>query len=275
MEFVVVSGLIAAFGGLVAYVNRQHRKYMEWLKQIGADGSYRDYFYHGTIEYRIDTPFVASKQGQKNLLLITHKRMALYHYPQVEPLFTIQPHELRGFWRPEKYNDALNEMWIHAQIGLTWHILKVQLYKFEMQKLVRAMKAIATEEQVKGYRRHRPHVHRDPCTAFPATQNLHGAWELDAPVNLYIMPLELVIFHGQEVHDTIELALIQNIAALRRMEGGKPDGLVRFMVESETYAFALDNYEAWASDLAEAAKRTLEEPVERKRKGKDEDEDEE
>jgi len=58
------------------------------------------------------------------------------------------------------------------------------------------------------------------------------------------------------------------------MEGGKPDGLVRFNADDVTYAFALDEYETWAADLAEAAKRTLEDPVERKRKSKDDDEDE-
>jgi hypothetical protein len=69
------------------------------------------------------------------------------------------------------------------------------------------------------------------------------------------------------------LATIQNIAALRRMEGGKPDGLVRFKAGETSYAFALDEYESWAADLAEAAKRTLEDPLERKRKSLDDAED--
>ena len=42
----------------------------------------------------------------------------------------------------------------------------------------------------------------------------------------------------------------------------------------ESLAFAMNDYEVWAADLAEAAKRTLEEPVMRKGKGKDDDEDE-
>ncbi|MDQ7025207.1 MAG: hypothetical protein Q9P44_06570 [Anaerolineae bacterium] len=106
-------------------------------------------------------------------------------------------------------------------------------------------------------------------------QNLHGAWELEPPVNLYIMPLQLVIFHGEEVYKSFDLTTVQNIAALKRMEGGKPDGLVRFTADEGELAFAMDDYESWASDLAEAAKRRLEDPIERKRKGKEDEDDDE
>jgi hypothetical protein len=108
-------------------------------------------------------------------------------------------------------------------------------------------------------------------SAHPAQQTLHGAWELDPPVNLYIMPLNLVIFSGSEVQQVIPLTKIQNIAALKRMEGGKPEGLVRFTLDDETLAFASDDYVQLSALLAEAAKRTLEEPVIRKQKGKDDD----
>ena len=64
---------------------------------------------------------------------------------------------------------------------------------------------------------------------------------------------------------------IQDIGALKRMEGGKPEGLIRFFVDNELRAFAIDDYERWAELLATASKRTLEEPVMRKRKSKDDD----
>lgn len=275
MEFVVFSLVVFSVGGLIAYVNWRNEKYNEWLMLIGAAGGKASYIYRHQFQYTIDTPFSTENKWQKSLLFITHKRMAVYHYPKLQPAYTLQLQELRGFWRPQKYTEGNNEMWIHAQIGVTWHIIKLRLYKSQMQKLVRAMKAIATEAQTKAYRRRRPYIHRDPVPAHPAKQNLHGAWELDAPVNLYIMPLHLVIFHGEEVYNSLDLTTVQNIAALKRMEGGKPDGLVRFTAGEEEFAFALDDYEAWASDLAEAAKRTLEEPVERKRKGKDDEDDDE
>jgi hypothetical protein len=272
----IFASALAGIGGLIAYATWRNHIYNIWRKQIDTSNVL---FYTSNWEvfqFTVETPGMPLAPWQKkDLLIISHKRIALYQQPQLEPVFTIQPHELQGFWRPQKYSENVNEIWIHAQIGLTWYVLKLRLHKSSMQAVVRAVKAIATEEQIKAYRRARPYIHREPIRAFPAQQNLHGAWELDAPVDLYLMPLMLVIFQRNEVHDTLELATIQNIAALRRMEGGKPDGLVRFNADDVTYAFALDEYETWAADLAEAAKRTLEDPVERKRKSKDDDEDEE
>lgn len=206
------------------------------------------------------------------ILLVSHKRIAIYPYPppkeNVQALATIQPHEIMGFWRPVKYHSGNNDLWIHAQIGLTWGILKLRTYHGDMQKLIRAMKEISSEEQTKAYRRRRPYIHREPTIAFPAEQSLTGDWEMGEAIRLYLMPLHLVIFAGDEVQRTIELTAIQDIAALKRMEGGKPAGLIRFSYGEKDLAFALDDYEAWAKDLAEAAKRTLEEPVMRKRKSK-------
>ncbi len=215
---------------------------------------------------------------RRGVLILTHKRLALYNTSATAgdaPLFHAAPDEIQGFWRPVKYQDGVNEIWVHTQIGVTWATLKLRLRKTEMQRLVRALKAITTEEQIKAYRRRRPYIHRGPTPAYPAKQTLQGAWELYDPVRLYLMPLSLVVFQGDEVRDVLPLAEMQRIAALRRMEGGEPAGLVRFAMDEADYAFALQDYEAWATDLAEAAKRTLEDPLERKRKSKSDDEDEE
>lgn len=229
------------------------------------------------VRYRVDTVQQANNKWQRNVLLVTHKRIAIYPYAppdaKVKALFTIQPHELRGFWRPVKYTAGENEIWIHAQIGDGWHILKLTLYQYEMQKLVRALKEIGTEEQVTAYRRRRPYLHIGLTQAFPATQTLTGAWELSQAIQLYIMPLYLLVFDADTVQTSYNLAKIQDIGALKRMEGGKPAGLVRFFYENELRAFAMDDYEAWAASLAEAAKRTLEEPVIRKQKSKDDEDD--
>ncbi|MGB7338481.1 MAG: hypothetical protein WBC91_06275 [Phototrophicaceae bacterium] len=219
-----------------------------------------------------------SNKWQRGTLLITHKRIAMYPYTPDDPetaeaLFTINPHEIQGFWRPIKYMAGENEIWIHAQIGDTWQILKMKLYQYDMQDLIRAMKVITTPEQITAYRRRRPYIHRALTTAFPAHQTLTGAWETASAVQLYLMPLYLIILVDGKVHERIDLKDIQDIAALKRMDGGKPEGLVRVFVDNVLRAFALNEYEAWAQDLAEASKRTLEEPVTRKRKSKDEDED--
>jgi len=84
------------------------------------------------------------------------------------------------------------------------------------------------------------------------------------------------MMRDEQVEQTLPLHAIQDIAALKLIEGGKPAGLVRFTVEDVGFAFALDDYEAFAEDLATAAKRTLEEPMTRKRKSDkyDDDDDE-
>lgn len=273
MEWLVISAIVTSLGGFISYAVWRGEKYERWLQQIRTEDTL---FYTHTwdfFHYRIDTPHQSNTRWSQGVLITTHKRIALYQYPQLHPLFTIQPHELRGFWRPEKYSPGQNEIWVHAQIGVTWYILKLRLSHSKMTDFVRVMKDISTDVQVKAYRRRRPYIHRGLSLAHPAQQNLHGAWELDAPLHLYLMPLHLVVLHNNAVQNVLDLADIQTIAALKRIEGGKPEGLIRFIYGEETYAFAMDDYEVWASDLAEAAKRTLEEPVVRKRKGKDDDDD--
>ncbi|HEX2905981.1 MAG TPA: hypothetical protein VHO69_03930, partial [Phototrophicaceae bacterium] len=70
---------------------------------------------------------------------------------------------------------------------------------------------------------------------------------------------------------TIPLAAVQQVGALQRLDEPDAAGLVRFRAEEETFAFALENHEALAEALATAAKRTLEDPLERKQKPKDDD----
>lgn len=276
MEFFIVAGA-TTLAGLAwgAYEARRNRRVYRLVNELSKHNPLYLSYRWTVVKYQW-TAAGEDDKWQRCVLLVTHKRIAIYPYPppdeNVEPLATIQPHELRGFWRPVKYQSGQNNLWIHAQIGLTWGILKLQLYYTDMQKLIRAMKEISTEEQTKAYRRRRPYIHRQPTIAFPAQQSLTGEWEMGESIHLYLMPLHLVIFAGDEVQRTIELADIQEIAALKRMEGGRPAGLIRFNYGEEDLAFALDDYESWAEDLAEAAKRTLEEPVMRKRKSKDDDE---
>lgn len=276
MEFFLVVGITTLLGvAWGAYETRVNRRVERLLTELRK---YMPLYLSNrwtVIQYQWAAVDKDSK-WQRCVLFIDHKRIAIYPHPpaneHVEPLLTVQRHELQGFWRPVKYHSGRNELWIHAQIGLTWGILKLRLYYNDMQVLIRAMKEISSEEQVKAYRRRRPYIHRAPSIAFPAQQSLTGEWEMGESVRLYLMPLYLVIFAGEEVQRLIELASIQEIAALKRMEGGRPAGLIRFRFTEETLAFALDDYQSWAKDLAEAAKRTLEEPVIQKRKGKDDEE---
>ena len=148
-----------------------------------------------------------------------------------------------------------------------------------MQRLVRALKEFATPEQVIAYRRRRPYVHYGPVTVRPAEQDMLGAWTLGDSVALYLMPTGLVLLDGATVRqaDRAEYdpggernptCRPANDGGVGSLYGGRP-----------TVAFALKPYEAFASALADAARHTLEDPVEwlgrKKKKGDDLDIDEE
>jgi hypothetical protein len=141
--------------------------------------------------------------------------------------------------------------------------------------LVRALKQVAAPELVTAYRRQRPYVHSGPHNVRPATQDIHGAWALGDAFALYLMPRFLVILEDSRVLRKIPLEAIQQIGALRRIDAPQADGLVRFRAEEEPFAFSLPGYEAFAASLAEAAKRSLEAPLEQKQKGKEDYDDEE
>jgi hypothetical protein len=85
------------------------------------------------------------------------------------------------------------------------------------------------------------------------------------------MPRFVVIFQGKDILRKIALEGVQRIGGLKRIDQPGADGLVRFQAEEETFAFALKDHERFAEQLAEAAKRTLEAPLEQKQKGKDDE----
>lgn len=190
----------------------------------------------------------------------------------VEISFAIR--ELRWFGRPKKYTPSTNAIWLHVEKDHHWHLIELHIGQHQMQKFVALLKQIATPEQVIAYRRQRPYIHYGPVKAAPATQDLQGAWTLEAPVSLYLMPSHLVILHQDQVVRALPLEHIQQIALMHRMDAPGKDGLVRFVMQGEPFAFALPMHEALAAALAEAAKRSLEAPLERKGKFKEDDTDE-
>jgi hypothetical protein len=187
---------------------------------------------------------------------------------KLEHRLSIAAPRLRWFGRPEKYTRGANEMWFHAEVDGEWALVQLRLHRSRMQALVRALKEIATPDQVTAYRRHRPYIHYGPVSVRPATQDLHGAWKLDTPLDLYLMPAFLIVLEGTQVQRTLPLNIMQEITAVERLDRPRAAGLVRFVVEEEAFAFALDQYTEFAEALAEAAKRTLEDPLQWQRKKK-------
>jgi hypothetical protein len=229
--------------------------------------------YPGNISCQLTT--IGSTENyprQKGLLVVSDRGIAVYINRQDDiPIFCCLPAELRWFGRPVKYHSRTNEMWIHAEVDGHWHLLKVWMWKSQMVRLVRAMKQIATPEQVKAYRRRRPYIHHGLIMTEPATQEITGEWTLEQSVSVYLTPAYLVILDGSRVLRTISLEKVQRIGALHRLDAPQANGLARFQVEGEMMAFSVDDHNALATALAEAAKRTLEEPVLQKRKSKDDD----
>jgi hypothetical protein len=213
---------------------------------------------------------------QSSVMAVTAKEISVYPKSRNEnEHWTFKTADLRWFGRTDKYTYAKNEIWLHFETEGRWQTLKVQTYQPSMMALVRALKAVATEEQVIAYRRRRPYIHFGPVSAQPAEQNIHGGWLINDPVKLYLNPVSLVVMEEGTVRRTIPLGDIQKIAALKRLDTPDADGLVRFQVQRETVAFASAVHEDFAKLLALAAKRSLEAPLIEKGKKEDEDEFEE
>ena len=107
----------------------------------------------------------------------------------------------------------------------------------------------------------------------PAEEDIHGAWTLQDPLELYVMPMQMIVLRGTQVLRTIPLTQVTQVAAMRRIDRPTADGLVRFTVDHEPLAFACKDYQALGQAVAEAAKRSLEQPLLQKQKGKDEDDE--
>ncbi|MBZ0289179.1 MAG: hypothetical protein K8I30_16280 [Anaerolineae bacterium] len=216
---------------------------------------------------------IASK-AEACMILLTASDIILYDRTlKVNELFRCKAGEIRWFGRPQKYSDGDNEIWLHLEREGAWQLLKIRLPRGAMQDFVRAIKTLVQPELVTAYRRARPYIHAGPVKAQPAAQDIHGAWTLDAPVDIYLMPRFLVVLSRDKVLRKVPLEAVQQIGALKRLDQPEAQGLVRFRAEDEPFAFAVNKHEEFAALLAEAAKRTLEVPLERKQKNKLDDED--
>lgn len=211
------------------------------------------------------------RKWRSYVVAVTPEQIAFYpaQRPGADPYFVLPTAALRWFGRPEKYRPvSKNELRLHAEMDGRWVMVRLWLHREPMQKLVRVIKEIATEQQIIAYRRRRPYIHAGPILVHPAKQDLHGAWTLDDMRHLYLTPGFLVLLHGETVDKVFPLAQVQRIAAVQRLDQPGATGLVRFEVVGEPYAFAMSHHEQFAAQMAEAAKRTLEDPVQWQRKKK-------
>lgn len=227
---------------------------------------------------------------QHIIIHATETTLALYWFEdgafsEANAIF-IPRDEVRWFGRPEKYHKSQNnKLWIHVEYDAKpekyskWEIIEISTSLEMMYRIVGMMKAFTPHLET-PYRRHRPYIHVDPVPAQFAEQDIHGAWTLLDQTSLYLMPLYLVLLDGERVTQKIALDKIKQVSAVKRMDDD--GGVVRFrkrlegVQEDIQYAFALENYVSFGESLGEAAKRSLEMPLEiisRKKKKSDDYDD--
>lgn len=215
------------------------------------------------------------------MLVVDQRGVTVYpSSPKMDERIDFPREALRWFGRPHKYQPGNNDIWLHFELDGRWQVIEFRIEQSGMQALVRALKQIATPEQVTMYRRHRPYVHFDATPAYHAEQDIYGAWTVFPVMQFaYLMPYALVILQGNQVKRVIPLAQIQDVEALRRLDALDADGVVRFKIVTgeikETFALTMAVYLPFAAALAEAAKRTLELPLMKKKEDADDWEDEE
>ena len=101
---------------------------------------------------------------------------------EAAPEVVVRPENLRWFGRPRKYHPGTNEIWLDVEIDGEWRLIKVRLTETHMRGLVRALKEIASEEQISAYRRRRLGDHFDPSRT--PRRDMLGAWTLSEPLAL-------------------------------------------------------------------------------------------
>ena len=259
----IVFALLAGLTAYSAYRGRVYRARLERLRPRGV------LFSSEEAVVRVTSPSRPTGRWVPALLFITEKQLIAYARRGDEtPLFSCYAHEIEGYWRPQKYQEGVNGIEIHANAAGHWSILKVRLMKSRMMALVRALQERVDEDIVRAYRQRRPYLYRPPAPAHLATQDLYGMWTHGDSFNLYLTPSRLVFLgDGDQVEQVIRLRDLQNIRVFNGIDAASGD-LVCFHLPAgkEDIAIAVEDAEAWAQSIATAARRTLEEPVTRKRK---------
>jgi hypothetical protein len=210
----------------------------------------------------------AQHDDKRQPFVLLVSRSAILFYPpstDMRERLEFAPADLRWFSRPP--NTHLNDhsdMILHFERGGRWYELTLHLRNYDGERLLDALETLALTLRPPSYH---PYVHYGPVTGQPAQQAQTGEWTLLKSITLYLMPVYLVVLRDGLVERKIPVDSITHVASIPRLDA--PGGVVRFRVAGEDLAFTLDDYEAFAVSLAEAAKRSLDAPLEViERKGK-------
>lgn len=226
--------------------------------------------------FRIMTLGGRASGWRSGVVSLTREQIALYpRKPEMDEQITFEWSQLRWFGRPVKYHSGRNEIWLHFEQSSRWHVVRLRMSRYAMADLVRTLKETSTPELVTAYRRRRPYIHFGPVQALPAEEDIHGVWTLAEGVSVYVTPLQIVLMENKsQVSRLIPLEAVRQVAAMRRIDQPRADGLMVFEAQGEKFAFATKRYEELAQAVADAARRSLEVPLLQKQKGKEYDDDE-
>ena len=275
LGWIIIIGLI---GGIV-YLTWRGMRHMRLRREIQAyleaqvhDDPGMIRFLESGNRFRIEIINGEKAEADEGVFTLSEQHISIYRFkPRIEEVIRFAPEQIRWFGRPEKYHSGKNEIWLHVERKRDWVLVRLWMWEGTMHSFVRTLKGLVPPELVTAYRRRRPYIHYGVVEARPAEQDIHGAWALGEAVNLYLMPRYLLVLQGVTVQRVMPLVDVQQIGALRRLDAPQADGLVRFRTPDGETAYAMRPHEAFAQALAEAAKRTLEAPLEQKQKGKYED----
>jgi hypothetical protein len=202
-----------------------------------------------------------SGRGRPFILVLTRNELIVYpESPEMREYHVFGREQLRWFGHPEA-----EQLWLHFERNGRWWVLRMALGYDDKLRVLAALRDFAPGLMPPYHRG--LHVHYDPVSARRAEQEITGEWTLYEQRTLYLMPLYVVVLNDNTVQDALPVESITHVASVPRLDA--PGGVVRFRVAGEDLAFALDDYEAFAVALAEAAKRSLDAPLEIvERKGK-------
>jgi hypothetical protein len=223
--------------------------------------------YRGSTRFRMQKMGASRARGWQGCLCAIETD-GLHLYPATRKWdmhIHLERETLRWFGRPEAYHPGINDLWIHVEHDEGWHLLMLRTSQYAMQHFVRAMKQIATPEQITAYRRQRPYIHLGPIAAQRAEEDLYGVWTVDPQVRLlYLMPSTLIELEGERVLRMLPLEAIQGIEVMQRRDVASADGIVRFRHigggERGQIAYTTPAFVAFAEALITACKRWLEQP---------------
>ncbi|MCC6803145.1 MAG: hypothetical protein IT319_09690 [Anaerolineae bacterium] len=263
--------LLAVIGGGTVWGVRQMRLFREMnalMKHLRDDGALL-VLSPFDASFRTSTIGGADSGWRGGIVSVTPEQITVYpRKSALDETVVFSFEGLRWFGRPVKYHSGRNEIWLHFEQAGRWHLIKLRMYRHRMAELVRTLKPLAAPALVTAYRRRRPYVHYGPAQVAPAEEDIHGAWTLDPALTLYLTPLHVVLLRDGQVGRVIALENVRKVTAMRRIDRPSADGLAVFEVDGEALAFAAKDYEALAGAIADAARRSLEEPLLQKQKSK-------